>query len=212
MTQDESSDADARAKLHLPADFAVPDAEVLADDLRVTLLHTLHLQKVFEETGIVCSPIWEGHAGEAAVRAAVVPPEVAKRHYEGPGVRALGDESVVTMLADIIAMLLDDPVGAAKVLEKTELLWRSEDAPVRTLETPYKPHLRVLTLVVADFNRKIGAGFTELEWIASIGLIDAFYDPETDPPGESVLMAMREKTMAMCAAEEEWMRALQASG
>lgn len=206
------SDAEARAKLHLPASFEIPETHVLEDDLRATLLHTLHLHKAFAETGIVCSPIWEGHAGEAAVRAAVVPAEVVRLHYEGPGVRALADGEVVSMVADIVGMLLADPVGALKALGPTAQLWSSADAPVRTLETPYKPHLGVLTLVVADFNRKVGAGFTELEWIASLGLIDAFYDPAIDPPGEQVLVAMRAKTLAMCAAEEDWMRALQAAG
>jgi hypothetical protein len=167
------------------------------------------LRKVLAPNGIVCSPIWEGHAGEASVRAAVVPEQVVTRHFEGPGVLALRDGTVVTMVADIAAILLTDPAGALVVLGPTEQLWIHEEAPVRSLETPYRPHLKLLTLLVADFTRKIGAGFTELEWIASLGLIDAFYDPATDPPGEEVLRSTHARTASMCAEEEEWMKALQ---
>ena len=48
------------------------------------------------------------------------------------------------------------------------------------------------------------------EWIASLGLLDAFHDPERDPPKDAILVMMRAKNAAMCAEEAEWMRALQA--
>ena len=210
MASDDQAEDAARAKLHLPKELEIPEIEALEDDIRATLLHTVSLRKALSDTGIVCSPIWEGFAGEAAVRAAVVPPEVVTRHNEGAGVRALADATVVTMLADVVAILLEDPVSAVKVLGPTETLWISPEAPVRSLETPYKAHFKLLTLVVADFIRKIGAGFTELEWIASLGLLEAFHDPAGDPTKPSVLATTHDKTAAMCAAEEEWMRALQA--
>lgn len=211
MAPDDQEDAAAREKLHLPKEVVIPEIEVLEDDIRATLLHSVNLRTALAETGIVCSPIWEGFAGEAAVRAALVPVEVIKRHNEGPGIRALGDASVVTMLADVAAILLEDPASAVKVLEPTETLWLTPEAPVRSLETPYKPHFKLLTLVVADFIRKIGAGFTENEWLTSLGLLDAFHDPAGDPPKESIRASTRAKVSAMCAEEEEWMRAFQAA-
>ncbi len=210
MAIDDHGDDGPSSKLHLPRNIVVPEIAVLEEDIRAALQHSVNLREALEETKIVCSPIWEGHAGEAAVRAAVVPAQVVTRHNDGAGMRALSDPSVVTMLADIIAILIEEPEGAVKVLEPTERLWMSEDAPVRSLEMPYKPHYRVLTLVIADFTRKIGAGFTEDEWIASLGLLDAFHDPETDPPREAILGSTRAKVAAMCAEEAEWMRALQA--
>ena len=81
---------------------------------------------------------------------------------------------------------------------------------MRSLEVPYKPHFKTLTLVIADLARKVGAGFTELEWIASLGLMDAFHDPESDPPREEVLASVRDKSAAMLADEEAWMLAMNA--
>jgi len=210
MAIDDHGDDGPSSKLHLPRDIVVPEIEVLEEDIRTSLRHFVNLCKALEDTAIVCSPIWEGHAGEAAVRAAVVPEQVVTRHNEGAGMRALTDPSVVTMLADIIAILIEDPEGAVKVLGPTETLWMSEDAPVRSLEMPYKPHYRVLTLVIADFTRKIGSGFTEDEWIASLGLLEAFHDPVSDPPKDAILAVTRAKIAAMCSEEADWMRALQA--
>jgi len=210
MAIDDHGDDAPSSKLHLPRNIVVPEIEVLEEDIRASLRQFVNLRKALAETNIVCSPVWEGHAGEAAVRAAVVPPQVVARHNDGAGMRALSDPSVVTMLADITAMMIEDPDGAVKVLGPTETLWMSEEAPVRSLEMPYQPHYRVLTLVIADFARKIGAGFTENEWIASLGLLDAFHDEATDPPKDAILAVTRVKIAAMCAEEAEWMRALQA--
>lgn len=203
-----SDTADARAILHLPESFEVPHPDAIVDDARAILLHSFSLRKDLAESDIVVSPIWEGHAGEAAVRAAIVPPQVVTRHFEGPGIVALRDAGVMQMLGDVVGMLLEDPAGAAGVLAATEQLWVSPEAPVRSLEVPYKPHFKVLTLTIADLARKVGAGFTELEWIASLGLLDAYHDPASDPPREDVVTATAAKTLAMCAEEAEWMRAL----
>jgi hypothetical protein len=196
--------------LHLPEKFDIPDPDAIVQDARAILLHAFSLRKELAEGDIVVSPIWEGHAGQASVRAAIVPPQVVTRYFEGPGVASLRDAGVMEMLGDVVVMLLEDPDGAAKVLQPTEQLWVSPDAPVRSLELPYKPHFKVLTLVIADLARKVGAGFTELEWIASLGLLDAYHDPGSDPPREEVLTATAAKTLAMCAEEAAWMRALAA--
>jgi hypothetical protein len=90
----------------------------------------------------------------------------------------------------------------------TASLWISEEAPVRTLGLPYKGHFKLLTLVVADFLRKVGAGFDELEWLTSIGILSAYHNPDEDPPVEQVLASTREKTEHLVAQEQAWMAAL----
>lgn len=208
MSSDTPEETDPRAMLHLPAELEVPDADALAHDARAILLHSLSLRKELAEADVIISPVWENHDGQASVRAAIVPPAVVTRHFEGPGLASLGDAGVLQMACDVTAMLLEDPASAATALTETEQLWVSPEAPVRPLDLPYKPHYKVLTLVIADLARKVGAGFTELEWIGSLGLLDAYHDPESDPPRDDVLAAIAAKTLAMCADEATWMRAL----
>lgn len=212
MSSDPADVRDPGDVLHLPAAFDLPDPDALAQDARAILLHALSLRKDMATADIVVSPIWENQDGQASVRAAIVPPGVVTRYFEGPGLASLRDAGVMQMLCDVVGMLLEDPAGAAKVLAPTEELWISAQAPVRALDLPYKPHFKVLTLVIADLARKVGAGFTELEWIASLGLLDAYHDPSSDPPRDDVLTATSAKTLAMCAEEADWMRALVASG
>jgi hypothetical protein len=207
MSSDPST-ADARANLQLPEGFAQPNPDDVLDDARAILLHGLSLRKELLGGDVVVSPIWEDDGGQAAVRAAIVPPQVASRHFEGPGLVSLRDAGVLQMLVDVVGMLLEDPEAAAEALAGTDQLWVSPGAPMRSLDLPYKPHFKVLTLTIADLVRKVGAGFTELEWIASLGLLDAYHDPESDPPREAVRTATEAKTLAMCAEEAEWMRAL----
>ncbi len=208
MSSDTFDAAQARAMLHLPEKLDLPEPEAIVQDARAILLHAYSLRKELAAADIVISPIWENHGGQASVRAAIVPPEVVTRYFEGPGLASLRDAGVMQMLGDVIGMLLEDPQGAAKVLSPTEQLWVSPEAPVRALDLPYKPHFKLLTLAIADLARKVGAGFTELEWIASLGLLDAYHDPASDPPREEVLTATAAKTLAMCADEATWMRAL----
>lgn len=210
MSAETTGAGEGRARLQLPEDFVLPTVDEVVQDARAILLHTLSLRKELDATGIVLSPIWEGHVGEAAVRAAVVPKEVVTRYYEGPGLGSLRDAGVLEMLCEIAVMLLEQPDEAARVLSTTEELWFHEGSPVRSLEVPFKPHFKLLTLVIADLARKAGAGFGELEWIASLGLLDAFHDPDSDGPREAILASTRDKTQSMCAEEEAWMRALQA--
>lgn len=207
-----SDTSDPRAFLHLPASFEIPSPDTLAQDARAILLHALSLRKDMANAEVVVSPIWENHDGQASVRAAIVPPGVVTRYFEGPGLASLRDAGVMQMMCDVAGMLLEDPDGAAKVLAPTEQLWVSPEAPVRALDLAYKPHFKVLTLVIADLARKVGAGFNELEWIASLGLLDAYHDPANDPPRDEVITSTSAKTLAMCAEEVDWMRALREAG
>jgi hypothetical protein len=201
----EITDADARALLHLPEGFVAPETAMLIQDARAILLHTLALRRDLASSEIVISPIWENHDGQAALRAAIVPPEVANQFFGGSSLASLKEESVLEMIADIVAMFADDLVGAARVLQSTEELWISKEAPIRPLGMPWKNHFKLLTLTIADFSRKISAGMNELEWITSIGLLDAFHDPSTDPPIAEVRASTAEKSARLHANEEKWM-------
>jgi hypothetical protein len=200
--------ASGRAFLELPEGYALPGVANLIDDARAILLHTVNLRTQTQASGIQIAPVWENRDGQAALRATVVPKEVEARHFEGKGMMALRDPNVLTMIADAVEILADEPAVAARSLAMTASLWISEDAPVRTLGLPYKGHFKLLTLVIADFLRKVGAGFDELEWLTSIGILSAYHDPDKDPPVEQVLAATREKTAQLYAEEKAWMEAL----
>ncbi len=197
-----------RAFLELPEGYAVPNVDELMQDARAILLHTVHLRQETRATGVQISPIWERHDDQAALRATVVPAEVEARHFEGKGMAALRDPNVLTMIADAVEILADEPAVAAQALEMTASLWISKEAPVRQLGLPYKGHFKLLTLVIADFLRKVGAGFNELEWLTSIGLLSSYHNPDEDPPVEQVRAAARDKTLQLAAQEEAWMAAL----
>jgi len=201
-------DASGRAFLSMPASFTVPDVDELMHDARAILLHTVTLRRDTQDSGVQISPIWENNDGQASIRATVVPKEVETRHFEGAGIAALKDPGVLTMIADVAEILAADPAAAAQGLSSTSALWISETAPTRPLGAPYKGHFKLLTLVVADFFRKAGAGFTELEWLTSIGLLDAFHDPASDPPAAEVRAATAKKMSELIAEEAVWMSAL----
>jgi hypothetical protein len=198
--------------LDLPAGYALPGTDHLVQDTRAILLHTVGLRGDANGSGLQISPIWENRDGQAALRAAVVPKEVEARHFEGKGMASLRDPEVATMIADTVELLAEEPAAAAQALSTTAALWISADAPVRTLGVPYKGHFKLLTLVLADFLRKTGAGFDELEWLASIGLLDAYHDPAADRPIDDVRASTREKLERLVAEEAGWMKALAGAG
>jgi hypothetical protein len=201
-------DSSARRFLALPPDVPCPDVDKLMDDARAILLHTVGLRAQIAESGMQISPIWEDCDGQAALRATVVPAPVELRHFEGRGMATLRAPNALRMIADAVEILAEEPAVAAQALQLTASLWTSDEAPVRPLGVPYKGHFKLLTLVLADFLRKVGAGFEPLEWLTSIGLLRAFHDPDEDPPLEQVRAAMREKTARMMAEEEAWMASL----
>lgn len=197
-----------RAFLELPEGYACPNVDDLMHDARAILLHTVNLRAETRATGIQISPIWEQHNGQAALRATVVPTEIEARHFEGQGMMALRNPEVLTMIADAVEILADEPAVAAQALVTTASIWISEEAPVRPLGLPYKGHFKLLTLVIADFLRKVGAGFNELEWLTSIGLLSAYHNPDEDPPVEQVRASARDKSLQLAAEEGAWMAAL----
>jgi hypothetical protein len=205
MDFDESS---ARRFLALPQGEPCPDVEKLMEDLRAILLHTVNLRAQVAEAGIQISPIWEECDGQAALRATVVPTPIELRHFEGKGMATLLAPDALRMIAEVSEMLAEEPAAAAQALQLTAALWLSDDAPVRPLDLPYKGHFKLLTLVLADFLRKVGAGFEPLEWLTSLGLLRSFHDPAEDPPLERVRAATREKVARMVAEEEVWMASL----
>ncbi|HVK64257.1 MAG TPA: hypothetical protein VM694_07280 [Polyangium sp.] len=200
--------ASARAFLQLPEGYELPDVDHLMHDARAILLHTVNLRSETRASGIQISPVWENRDEQSALRATVVPAEIEARHFEGKGMMALRDPNALTMIADAVEILAEEPVVAAQALVVTASVWISEEAPVRPLGLPYKGHFKLLTLVIADFLRKIGAGFDELEWLTSIGLLSAYHNPDEDPPIDQVRAAAREKSLQLAAEEEAWMAAL----
>lgn len=197
-----------RAFLELPDGYALPDTDDLMHDARAILLHTLNLRTETQSSGIQIAPIWENHEGQAALRATVVPNVIEGRHFEGKGMVALRDPSALTMIADVVEILAEEPAAAATALAVTSSLWLSNDAPIRSLGLPYKGHYKLLTLVLADFLRKVGAGFDELEWITSLGILSAYHNPDEDPPVEQVLASTRQKTERLIDEEKSLMNAL----
>ena len=206
MSSPNLTDAEGLAFLNVPPGFVVPETDVLVQDARAMLLQNLTLYGEVRESGILVSPIWEDNQGQASLRAALVPAGVRARYFEGPGLASLRDATVLEMVTDVVPMLLESPAAAARALETTHQLWISEDAPIRGLQMPYKGHFKILTLLLADLARKVSAGFTELEWLASVGVLGAFHDPAQDPPIEQVTASTRERFAKMIAEEEGWMR------
>ncbi|UQA56896.1 hypothetical protein [Polyangium aurulentum] len=200
--------ASGRAFLELPEGYACPNVDDLMHDARAILLHTVNLRAETRASGIQISPIWEQHNGQAALRATVVPAEVEARHFEGKGMAALRDPNALTMIADAVEILAEEPAVAAQALVMTASIWINEEAPIRPLGLPYKGHFKLLTLVIADFLRKFGAGFDDLEWLTSLGLLGSYHNPAEDPPVEQIRASTRDKTLRMVAEEEAWMAAL----
>lgn len=198
----------SRAFLALPEGYAIPDVEDLLHDARAIILHTLNLRTETQSSGIQISPIWENHEGQAALRATVVPREVEGRHFEGKGMTALRNPEAMTMIGDVVEILAEEPIAAAKALSMTASLWISEEAPIRQLGLPYKGHYKLLTLVIADFLRKVGAGFNDLEWITSLGILSAYHNPDEDPPVEDIQSSTREKMERLIVDENAWLMLL----
>lgn len=198
----------SRAFLSLPEGYAIPDVEDLLHDARAIILHTLNLRTETQSSGIQISPIWENHEGQAALRATVVPREVESRHFEGKGMTALRNPEAMTMIGDVVEILAEEPIAAANALSMTASLWITEEAPIRQLGLPYKGHYKLLTLVIADFLRKVGAGFNDLEWITSLGILSAYHNPDEDPPVEDIQASTREKMGRLVIDENAWLMLL----
>jgi hypothetical protein len=198
----------SRKFLALPDGYSLPDVEDILHDARAILLHTLNLRTDTQSSGIQICPIWENQDGQASLRAAIVPKEVELRHFEGKGMNALRDPNALTMIGDVVEILAEEPIAAARALSMTAALWVSDEAPIRQLGLPYKGHYKLLTLVIADFLRKVSAGFDELEWLTSLGILSAYHNPDEDPPVEDIQASTREKMQRLIIDENAWLTLL----
>lgn len=210
------TEAQARAFLELDGSAELPDEEtLLADAEQIVEVHAAVARETaaLGAQGLQLSPIWE-------VRAALTPPEVrARLAVRAPSIRARTlsveafdalDDAFIDALIVALRWLVDDPIGAAHALENTHKLWFDREAPSRVVDVPARPHLRVLTMSLADLARKHSAGFTPLEWLASLGLplaeIREEVGAETDRDDASIQRSMRDRTVAMWAEELRWQK------
>lgn len=207
----ELSEEEARRFLALPEDFSLPDDDdaLIADAKRVVEINLelgLELTNLSKQ-GLQLSPIWEQQDGQCHARLAVLPPVFRSRYFEAPGAEGWIRPPTFRMVAEVLPWMIDDPIGAAYALEDTHRAWYDAEAPTRPLEIPYRGHLRTLSLVLADLGRKGAAGFTTLEWLASIGLPFEESREDDDPTPEEIRASMKQGTRAMWSQEQGWIRA-----
>jgi len=206
------TEAQARAFLELEEGAELPDEDTLvADAEQIVEIHGVVARETAElaTQGLQVSPIWEVRPrGEVRARLAVRAPSLRARTLSTEAFDAL-DDAWIDALVVAIRWLVDDPIGAAHALENTHKLWFDKDAPSRVIDVPARPHLRVLSMSLADLGRKHGAGFTPLEWLASLGLpldevrADVAADERDD---EAIRRSMRDRTVAMWAEELRWQK------
>ncbi len=199
------TDDQARALLGLPMAYVLPATQVLVAEAWKIVDTNLVLARELSAEGIGMSPIWERKGSRAAVRAALMPAEFARRYFTGGGREVLGKQIVRTLVAELMPWMVEDPGGASVALEDTLEMWTSEDAPLRVLESPYGGHYKLLSLMLADIARKADAGLDTLEWIASLGLpVEEFRDDD-DPPAAEIHARMEARMDAMWAEEDVWL-------
>jgi hypothetical protein len=200
---------DARAFLGLPAGYAPPEQALLERDARRIVLETLRLDHELSHLaaqGLQLSPIWEEKDGLAHVRLAVMPTAFRRRFFDGDEAReALEDGELVRIACELVTWIVDDPVGGTFALEDTHRVWFDAEAPSRSLKVPYRGHEKVLSLLVADGVRKADAGFTTLEWLASLGLPIEESREDDDPAPDAIRASMAELSAAMRAEETAWL-------
>lgn len=189
----------------------LPDEEaLLADAEEILDVHARVLEDVasLAAQGLQLSPIWETRGDEHRARLAVRPPALRARVLTAASYDAM-EGAWIDALVLSITWLFDDPIGAAHALEDTHRLWFDAEAPTRALDVRPRPHLRVLSMTLADLGRKKSAGFAPLEWLASLGLPLAEARAEVDGEGDDAAIAARarERSVAMWAEELRWKKA-----
>lgn len=210
------TEAQARAFLELDESAELPDDETLvADAEQIVEVHAAVALETADlaAQGLQPSPIWEvrlsGRPPEVRARLAVRAPALRGRTLSVDAFDAL-DEAWIDALIVALRWLVDDPIGAAHALENTHKLWFDKDAPSRVIDVPPRPHLRVLSMSLADLARKHAAGFTPLEWLASLGLpladVRAEVGADTALDDASIHGSMRDRTVAMWAEELRWQK------
>jgi hypothetical protein len=199
-----SLDRTARTWLGLPEGSVLPDAEELAADAREIVRVNFALLKLLAADKQCPSPIWEPNGGQTVACIGALPDELTARYYTGAGAAAITSEHAIDMVADIARWFADDPPQALDALADTNRFWCSLDAPRVRIGKPYKPHYKLLSLLIADLARKTDAGFDTLEWVASLSLpVDELVVPDSRTP-EEVAQDTSERVQMMRAQEARW--------
>jgi hypothetical protein len=192
----------------------VPDDAELAADAQLILERTFQLGDEvahLKEQGLQPSPVWEldpsGGAPRVRARLAVLPIQFRSRYFEGDGRATLDDPAAVQLACEALPWLLEDPVGATVALENTLRVWLDETGPTRPLDLPYRSHLRLLSLLLADLARKGSVGLSDLEWLTSIGLPVEDLREEDDPPEVEIREGAKAKLQELWVEERGWLRA-----
>lgn len=202
--------AQACAFLGVEPDLELPDEEaLLADAERILDVQAVIARETANLAGLELSPIWEiGPRPALRARLAVRAPAVRARALTVELFDALEDEWIDALLV-AMPWLAEDPIGAAHALEDTHRFWFDAEAPTRALDVPLMPHLRLLSMALADLGRKRSASFGPLAWLASMGLPLPELRAELGGPfasgsDEEITRAVREKSIAMWAEELRW--------
>ncbi len=201
----------ALAFLGLPMPWAPPPVEELERDARAiarqTLTFALDLAPL-AASGLQLSPIWEEREGSVQLRLAVVPRELRTRYFEGEGAQeALQDPELFRLVAEVAEWIASDPVGGAFALDDTHRIWFDAEGPVRALGLPYRPHYKLLSLLIADGVRKLAFGLGTLEWLATLGLPIEEMRDDDDPPAAEIRANADDALAEMWAEEARWTRA-----
>lgn len=196
----------ATFSLGIPEGYELPSEDTLKASLREIVRTNLLLDRELAPKGLMVSPVWESHGGNAAVRAVVAPKQFRDRYYAGKGAAALLDRGMASAIIGVLRWLSDTPEDAALALADTFAFWISADAPIRSLERTYEPHMMLLSLLCADLARKNAAGMTVMELLASLGIPLDTHDPAVDPPIPRIKESMRAKFEAMHEEEAAWVR------
>jgi len=201
----------ALAFLGLPEGYEPAPEEELERDARALAKKTLTFALDLAElaaSGLQLSPIWEERDGVVQLRLSVVPRELRTRYFEGEGARvALEDPELFRLVAELVDWIASDPVGGAFALDDTHRIWFDAEGPVRALPLPYRPHFKVVSLLLADGVRKLSFGLTTLEWLSTLGLPIEEMCAEEDPPAAEIRASADEELAAMWAEEAAWKRA-----
>lgn len=202
----------ASAFLGLSSGTELPDAETLLDDADEILeTHARVLTDVanLAAQGLQLSPIWETRGEALRARLAVRPPALRARVLTLETFDAVED-AWLDALVVAMSVFASDAIGAAHALEDTHRVWFDTEAPTRPLDVPFRPHLRCLSMTLADLGRKRSAAFTPVEWLASLGVpldeVRAALDVTGDDDA-SILERVRARSLAMWAEELRWKKA-----
>jgi hypothetical protein len=201
----------ALAVLGLPEGWTPPPLDVLERDARVIATRTLGFGlelAAHAASGLQLSPIWDERDGSVQLRLAVVPRQLRTRYFEGDGAReALEDPELFRLVAEVAEWVASDPVGGAFALDDTHRVWFDAEGPTRTVALPYQPHLKLLSLLLADGVRKLAFGLDTLEWLATLGLPIEEMRDDGDPPADAIRASADEALAEMWAEEAAWTRA-----